>query len=76
MKKLGYIYAVILYAFRKKISVEEALEMIRAKILEPDEETMPKQIKPHKKGRWHSHKTSKNGSFSLKTSKSRFLGIN
>ena len=49
MKKLGYIYAVILYAFRKKISVEEALEMIRAKILEPDEETMPKQIKPHKK---------------------------
>jgi len=49
MKKLGYIYAVILYALRKKISVEDALEMIRAKILEPDEERMPKQIKHHKK---------------------------
>ena len=49
MKKLGYIYAVILYVFKKKISVEDALEMIRAKILEPDEETMPKQMKSHKK---------------------------
>mgnify|MGYP003427564559 len=59
MKKLGYIYAVILYVFKKKISVEDALEKIRAKILEPDEETMPKQIKSHKKGRWLSTKIDK-----------------
>lgn len=32
MEKLGYIYAVILYAFEKKISVDDALEMIRAKL--------------------------------------------
>ena len=38
MKTLGYIYAVILYVFKEKISVNNALEMIRAKILEQGEE--------------------------------------
>ena len=34
METLGYIYVIILYACKKKISVEDALEMIRKKILE------------------------------------------
>lgn len=36
METLGYIYAVLLYVFEKKISPEEALEMIRDKFLEQD----------------------------------------
>lgn len=46
MKTLGYIYVIILYAYKKKISVEDALEMIRAKLLEQDKETMQGQITP------------------------------
>lgn len=37
MEKLGYIYAIILHVFKEKISVDEALEMIRAKLSEQDE---------------------------------------
>jgi hypothetical protein len=39
METLGYIYIIILYVFKKKISVEAPLEMIRAKLLEDEKET-------------------------------------
>lgn len=38
MKTLGYIYGVILHVLEDKISVEKALEMIRAKLLEQGED--------------------------------------
>ena len=37
MDKLGYIYTIIRSALEKKISVDNALEMIKAKLLEQDE---------------------------------------
>ena len=49
METLGYIYTIILYALKKKISVEDALEMIREKILEQDKETKQGQITSQKK---------------------------
>lgn len=42
METLGYIYTIILYVLKKKISVEDALEMISAKLLEQDKETTQK----------------------------------
>lgn len=33
---------------KEAFSTKKTLEMIRTKLLEQDEETMPKQIKPHK----------------------------
>ena len=48
METLGYIFTIILYALKKKISVEDALEMIREKILEQDKETKQGQITSQK----------------------------
>lgn len=48
METLGYIYAVIYYALRKKISVEIALEIIRKKLLEQDKGMTQGQLSLHK----------------------------
>lgn len=39
----------MLCVFKKKIGVEEALEMMRAKLLEQDKRTARKNTIPHKK---------------------------
>lgn len=49
METLGYIYGIMICVFNKKISVEEALEIIRAKLLEQDKDSGRKHITPHKK---------------------------
>jgi hypothetical protein len=47
MRTLGKIYGVILCVFNKKISVEDALEMIRTIILQ-DNETAQEHTTPYK----------------------------
>ena len=43
MKTLGYIYGLILHVLNNKISVDKALEMIKAALSELDKESVQKQ---------------------------------